>query len=226
MTLDLYAGPVARYLTGDYDPDGARRGAGAEPADPDLAELAEARAESWRAKLNKALMGKTREPLAWMEGASRPYMAIRPSTRARDGLALWAAYLARPDLARPAALPETLDADPAYAEATSKGYYMGAMAVLECQVFAPSAENFIVRAEHPAGYPAVVTSTANLRFYLQELNAASWKAAPETAADWLKAPTAGARGDALLAAAREGYAAYEALLRFADGQRGVILVSA
>jgi hypothetical protein len=225
MTLELYAGPIARYLAGDYDPDGARGRAG-EPADPDLAELAEARAEAWRSKLNKALIGKTREPLVWVEGASRPYLAIRPGTRARDGLALWAAYLARPDLKRPTALPARLDADPAYAEATAKGYYMGAMAVFECQVFTPSTENFIVHAEHPAGYPAVVTSTANLRFYLEELNAASWNASPETAADWLKAPSAGAKGDALLAAAREGYAAYDALRRFADGQKGVVLVSA
>ncbi len=225
MTLDLYAGPIARYLTGDYDPEGARRGS-VEPADPELAELAEARAESWRGKLNKALLGKIGQPLAWVEGASRSYLALRPGSRARDGLALWAAYLARPDLKRPTALPDRLDADPAYAEATPKGYYMGAMAVFECQVFAPSAENFIVQVEHPAGYPAVVTSTANLGFYLAELNAASWQASPETAADWLKASSAGAKGDALMAAAREGYAAYDALRRFADANRGVILVSA
>jgi hypothetical protein len=225
MPLELYAGPVARYLTGDYDPDGAPRPTG-QPSDEDLAELAEARAEGWRTKLNKLLVGKIAEPLAWIEGRSRPYLALRPAPRARDGLALWAAYLSRRDLKRPAALPDRLDADPAYAEATEKGYYLGAMAVFECQVFAPSTENFIVQAEHPAGYPAWVTSTANLKFFLEEINAASWSASPETIADWLKAPSAGARGDDMLAAAREGFAAYDALRRFADGQRGVALVSA
>ncbi len=224
MTLELYAGPVARFLTGDFDPDGQRRGDVDE--DAELMELAEARAKSWREKLNLALFKKIEKPLIWPDSARGPFMAMRPSPRARDGLVLWAAYLARQDLKRPTALPARLDADPAYAEATAKDYYMGAMAVLECQAFAPSTENFIVKAEHPAGFPAVVTSTSNLRFYLAELNAASWKATRETAADWLKAPSAGAKGDALLAAAREGFAAYDALCRFAETEKAVILVSA
>jgi hypothetical protein len=228
MPLDLYAGPVARFLVGDFDPDGGRHDSGrdAYAVDEELVALAEARAKAWREKLNLALFGRIAKPLLWADAAGGRFLALRPSARARDGLTLWAAYLARPDLERPTAPPERLDADPAYAEAPSRNYYMGAMAVLECQAFAPSTENFIVQAEHPAGYPAVVTSTSNLRFYLDELNAASWRADREKAAGWLKAPTAGAKGDALLAAAREGYAAYDALCRFADAERVVILVSA
>lgn len=233
MSLDLYAGPVSRFLAGDYDPDVSPwrsptvGGDGdALALDDELIALAEARARGWRESLNAALFGKLAKPLDWDDAARGRFMARRPSDRARDGLVLWAAYLARQDLNRPKALPDALADDPAYAEAPSKNYYMGAMAVFECQIFAPSADNFIVSHEHPAGYPAVVTSITNLRFYLDEVNAASWKADLASATNWLKAPSVGAKDDALLAAAREGYAVFDAVCRFAERENAPVLVSA
>ena len=230
MNLDLYAGSISRYLIGDFDPDASPwrapdAGGDVLAVDDELLELAHARAKGWRDKLNSALMGKVDRPVAWDDGPSRPFLARQPDVSVRRALVLWAAYLARRDLERPLVLPEEITTDPAYAEAPSKNYYLGAMAVFECQVFAPSDENFIVPFEHPAGYPAIITSTSNLRFYLDELNAASWNASPETVADWLKAPSAGTGEDALLASAREGFALFDLICRFAEAEGAPILVS-
>jgi len=235
MSLDIYAGPISRYLVGDYDPDASPWRTPVNTGDGDadslaldleLVELAEARAKAWREKLNVALQGKASRPLTWDDETNRPFLAKQPGERARDGLVLWAAYLSRTDLDRPMALPTSLADDPAYADAPSKNYYLGAMAVFECQVFVPSDDNFIAPSEHPAGYPSVVTSLSNLRFYLADINAASWNANPSTVASWLKAPSVGAPGDEIQAAAREGFAVFDAVCRFAEAQSAPILVSA
>jgi len=93
MSLDIYAGPISRYLVGDYDPDASpwrtpAKLSAAEVSDPEalaldleLVELAEARAKVWREKLNVALQGKASRPLTWDDDTNRPFLAKQPSDR-------------------------------------------------------------------------------------------------------------------------------------------------
>jgi hypothetical protein len=125
-----------------------------------------------------------REGPTWNEEPSTPYTTEKPDHDGVRSLVLVAAYLARPELARPTVMPKDLAEDLAYCEAGERGYYMGPMAVLEAHLFLPGDDNYIIGAVDPLGVKRVITSLGMLETILKELNAQTWNASPEILESW------------------------------------------
>src|SRR5262249_6549520 len=89
------------------------------------------------------------------------------------------------ELSRPLVLPD-LESDPAYVEASEKDYYMGPMAVFECQMFLPGKANFLIVAEDPLGRRRFMTSVGVLRAMLESLNEQLWQADESRLLGWYR----------------------------------------
>ena len=106
MGLDLYAGPLCRYLSGDWETCAANvardtglkyvlyRASGA----PDLLSREDAfnLATSYQHQLTEELDDRTSRAVEWKEGFSAPYWTKGLSHSGRMALILWAAYLRYP----------------------------------------------------------------------------------------------------------------------------------
>lgn len=194
MSLDLYAGPLARYYSRDWETPQQRfaREQGmayevayvGEPPTWLTREEAVAKVEEFRA----TVAAKVGEKVAGWSEEHPSYLAHQLHAKARDALLLVAAYNHRKDLDRPKTAPPALAADPAYAEASQRGYYLGPMAILEAHIFLPSDENKIFLVRDPMGREQVVTTTSNLRYALETLASEAWASHVEPSA-WF------ARGD-------------------------------
>lgn len=106
MGLDVYVGPLSRYLVGDWltivQQAGAATGtvvqihrASPQPDDAitDLAQVLQV-VEQWRAVLTHAVGAEA----TWPEGHDLPYFTDKPGWEGYGGLILLAAYEERPDL--------------------------------------------------------------------------------------------------------------------------------
>ncbi|HZV01280.1 MAG TPA: hypothetical protein VFF73_31500 [Planctomycetota bacterium] len=197
MGLDLYAGTMTRYYSGEWLITTQRllQGSGvsvgvhyASGTSPWLKAVeAAARVENFRRQLSERWGSKFpcfAEPPSWNEDSSTPYTTEKPDHDGVRSLVLVAAYLARPELTRPAVMPEKLDEDPAYGQASERGYYMGPMAVLEAHLFLPGDDNYIVVATDPLGSERFITSVGVLEMILKDLNAQTWNASPEILESW------------------------------------------
>ena len=106
MGLDVYVGPLARYLVGDWltivQQAGAANGTEVQihraPPQPDDAITDPAQVlqvvEQWRAVLTHAVGAEA----TWPEGRDLPYFTDKPGWEGYGGLVLLAAYEERPDL--------------------------------------------------------------------------------------------------------------------------------
>lgn len=193
MGLDLYAGPLCRYLSGDWDTCAANvardtglkyvlyRASGA----PDLLSREDALnlATSYQHQLTEELDDRTSRAVEWKEGFSAPYWTKGLSHSGRMALILWAAYLRYPQLERPRVLPKTYDDDPAYEKVYAERK-VHAVVVLDSHVYVPSDEPFFGFATSPFGGSIAVASTAALRQALDLTNAKSWRAPQERIDVW------------------------------------------
>jgi len=194
MGLELYAGTLNRYCSGDWLTAGqqAAQAAGLNctidygPSGPPwIGAPAAAEAVAGFRRTLSTRWGERFEcfktPPTWNESEGAPYHVEKPDYDGVRSLVLLAAYLERPALV----LPEDYESDPAYDEAGPQGYYMGNMAVLECHLFLPGAANFVVVADDPLGVERFMTSVGILRGALDDLNARLWQASAEDLEAWL-----------------------------------------
>jgi hypothetical protein len=181
MGLDLYAGPLSRYHTGAWETvvqrycreNGVTLNMVYAQTPPRLPRfLAPAIVRGWRHFLRRrfSLTG-----LKWPESEVGDYWTDKPGRECLNALLLAAAYAEHPEFIPPENPPDDCETDPAY-RASSQNYLQSLIAVLECQMFLPSDENFLVAARDAAGMERAVTSTANLELALDRVNAAHWQA--------------------------------------------------
>jgi hypothetical protein len=193
MGLDLYAGGLARYHTGAWECEAQRicREAGMtvkivyEQGLPK--RLSKATAPLiiffWRRRILKKHAHLIKQGLKWSEASSTPYLARKPDHDGWRALLLSAAYAEHPELTIPTNLPKTNELDPAYV-AVSQNYLQSIVSILECHMFLPSAENFLIAREDAAGTKRFITSTANLAWALDAINQAHWQADEPQIARW------------------------------------------
>ena len=200
MGLDLYAGGLARYHTGEWECEAQRicREAGLtlkityDHGSPKrLSKMtAPLFVFLWRRRVLKRHAHLIKQGLSWSEAWSAPYFARKPDHDGRRALILAAAYAEHPDLTTPSNLPETGESDPAYV-AASQNYLQSIVSILECHMFLPSTENFLIAGQDSVGTKRFITSTANLASALGTVNDAHWRADEPQIAAWNKrgAPT-------------------------------------
>jgi hypothetical protein len=193
MGLDLYAGGLARYHTGTWECEAQRicREAGMafkivyDQGSPK--RLSKATAPLfvflWRRRILKRHGHLIKQGLKWSEAGSTPYLARKHDHDGRRALVLAAAYAENPELAVPTHLPETNETDPAYV-AVSQNYLQSIVSILECHMFLPSVENFLVAGQDAAGTKRFITSIANLAWALDTVNQAHWQADEPQIARW------------------------------------------
>ncbi len=193
MGLDLYVGTLTRYHTGAWETEAQRtcREAGlpmrviyANGRPRRLMKLtAPIFIERWRRRLVRNVAHVIQGDLSWSEGKSKPYLARKPDHDGRHALVLAGAYAERPELTRPRDIPETAENDPAYA-AASEHYLRSIVAVLECHMFLPSADMFLMAERDAVGVDRVVTTTASLAWALDSINKVLWQADEAQIAQW------------------------------------------
>jgi hypothetical protein len=193
MGLDLYAGGLARYHTGAWECEAQRicREAGMtveivyDQGPPK--KLSKATAPLfvflWRRRFLKKHAHLIKQGLKWSEVSSTPYFARKPDHDGRRALVLSAAYAEHPELTAPTHPPKGNESDPAYV-AVSHNYLESIVSILECHMFLPSAENFLIAAEDAAGTKRFITSTANLAWALDTVNQAHWRADEQQIVEW------------------------------------------
>jgi hypothetical protein len=195
MGLDLYAGTLVRYHTGAWESEAqqAAREAGMKfeiaytGGLPNRLSRVTAKLFIflWRRRLLRNYSHLIQQGLNWSEAASTPYFARKPDHDGQRALVLAAAHAERPEFTAPIELPQTADLDPAYVS-ISENYFQSLVSILECHMFLPSAENFIIAGLDAAGTKRLITSTANLAWALDSVNQAHWQADASQIAEWAK----------------------------------------
>jgi hypothetical protein len=196
MGLDLYAGTLVRYHTGARETEAQRacRDAGIElttiyasgPPKRLLAMTAPLFVHIWRHRIRRKLKGHIEHGLNWSEARSKPHFARKPDHDGQRALVLAAAYAEFLGLQPPTELPQSHETDPAYA-AASKNYMRSTICILECHMFLPTTDDFVIPAEKDAaGVSRFMTSTGNLARALDLVNRALWQANELQIRGWAK----------------------------------------
>lgn len=142
MGIDLYAGPLARYYSGEWQTQAAIWAQesdvefetiyqGSAPVRLDQKESADA-VQAFRMRIEPKLGALP----SWSK-ASDPYKTYQLRAEGFGAVVLAAALRHRPELKRPKTLPKSVYDHPAVAEASARGYYVGPMAAFEAQIIVP-----------------------------------------------------------------------------------------
>ncbi len=193
MGLDLYVGTLSRYHTGRWETEVQRIGreagipiqiiyakGGPKRLGKLMAPILIAR---WRHRVARKFAHQIQEGLTWSESGSKPYLARKPDLDGRHALVLAGAYAEHPELPRPQDIPEVAETDPAYA-AACENYLQSVVAVLECHMFLPIGDTFLIAEPDVVGADRVVTTTACLAWALDSINKALWQADETQIAQW------------------------------------------
>lgn len=224
MGLDLYAGPLTRYYSGNWQTINQRLfGAQivyATGKSPWVSQhAADLGVREFRSTLSTRLAEHGHELNEWNEDPSAPYFSDKPTHECRGALVLWAAYIHRRDLSRPLHIPEEIERDPAYSQAIGEwNYYEPEMATLEAHLFIPSDLNFITALKGPAGDDRIVATTAGLMQTLSWINDHSWKADFDEVMRWSERGPPSDKANTLYA--EEGPSGVFRLLSWAKKKRG------
>lgn len=206
MGLDLYVGPLCRYLSGDWktvlqqehEARGEtlhvlRLGDSGEPLTPDQAEKT---VLEYQQRISREWTEKLSAPFTWNDTRSLPYWTDKPDNAGQNALAVWAAYLDQSELTRPVTLPDPYDDDPAYQAAyDQKG--VNDTYIVEFHLFLPINDGFVFLDDDPVGAKRRTTTLRVLRETLRRIDQMSWTSTPQQREEW----------------ARKGPPDYKALLR-------------
>ena len=166
MGIDLYAGPLPRYLMLDWETPAAKfsreHGIAYEivhQASPKTFSRQEADAftRSFRGRLAE----KLGEMPDWQTDPAAPYEAWQ-LREGLDAIVLAAAHRHRPELTLPVELPANVQLHPAVSQASAQNYYIGPMAVFEAHIIVPGVEPRICGDHNHNDSPVIVVTTAAL----------------------------------------------------------------
>lgn len=202
MALDVYVGSLTRYYAGQWEniAERAARERGTPFRIAGLGDTVDDSSDSdqllsailaWRMTLSQSLGARFNVALDWEENPEAPYFTSRPGWDGFGSLVLWAAYAEHPALRRPPTLPEEWDNDPALVRSNVEGFRSRySHLVRNVELWLPSPFEFTFEGEDVDGRRVVVGSTTTLRQQLEELNAATWKVAPDIVVGWRREPLA------------------------------------
>ncbi len=195
MGLDVYAGGLTRYITGDWETSLQRvaREQGVEvhidgrewAREPP--EDVRATMEQWRAVLDGALQQQVGAGVDWDESADAPYFTDKPDWSGWSCLVLLAAYEEQPHLARPEACVREWQSDLAWracSDLRSRTYGQ----ILFPELWLPIEHDVVFQADLPWGGEAVLGSSIHLLEQLADLNDATFKASANDFTRWRRAP--------------------------------------
>lgn len=198
MGMDLYAGTLTRYYAHNWKTAAqqwaeehgmgfSRVGPNGEPLTEEKADPAEVRAgmESWRDQVLSAITQPGKEPYKpWTEDNERPYYTEKPDWDAFGAMLLVAAchvcgepvpptvekrwdFMAHPLIRR-------LAEDPAKGWSLFRG----------AEWWLPLPETILFQVPLPTGDRRLVSTTALLRWELEQLNQMAWQAEEGTVLSW------------------------------------------
>ena len=228
MALDVYVGSLTRYYAGAWEnpmEKAARERGSPRPVQPSgqaqaVTSLARIRPQvlAWRARLATALGKRIEVPLDWDETDSAPWFADRPGWDGFGALVLWAAYAEHPALRVPQTLPEEGDQnDIALTRSTAVGFKSRySHLVRDVEMWLPVSFEITFEGEDVGGRRLMMGSVATLRRQLNDLNAATWKAAADEVEAWGRARP---EGGGLEESARYAFALFCKLARLAEAER-------
>ena len=198
MSLDIYAGSLAKYYSRDFETPQARFArengidyqlvyAGEAPAWPSV-NSATAIIDGFCNNIASHTEGKARAD--WDDDVS-DYFAEQLFEEARNALVLLAAYQNREDLVLPSKMPRDFDKDLAYSEAVEKAYYIGPMATFESALWLPIEDELLFMIDDPMGWKIVVNTHGNLEKALSALAAEVWSDKTDVAGWFERGPAPG-----------------------------------
>lgn len=191
MGLDLYAGPLTRYYSGNWQTSAQQLGAQIVYADGGAPWIDEENARKKVRDFHSRLAAKL-EPFEfilpeWNETKDHSYETVKPDHMGREALLLWAAYIHRRDLKRPIDLPTDINGDRAYGESAGElKYYEPHLLTLDAEMFVPAEADFALSIESPLGGKKLVTSVQSLMNTLMWINEHSWNSNIDNAEEWLE----------------------------------------
>jgi len=193
--LDVFVGSLTRYYSGDWEliaqqaakemglnlevirqhnpPDAIR--------DPDQIRPA---VLAWRESLSAALADRIAQPLDWDERQTAPYFTDKPTWDCYSDLVLWAAYDQQRQLRRPERHVQDWSKDPAYRLSAEPGLPSRYLHLYDVGLWLPCDFGFVFKTEDVGGPEIVVGSSIILSRQLDDLNAHTWQAEPETLRCW------------------------------------------
>lgn len=204
MALDLYAGPLCRYLARDFPspleklfgPGKARTlGADGNPLAKQDPRAFLTTVSAWRKKI-EPLLGPQKTGTAagaaaqWLEAAGGPVWCEQLTQARLDALRLHAAYLAIPELTRPDQMPDNMDTDPAWHVALEDPENSAYPALFFCDLWLPLAfAGPVTVPPFPGrrGDALIVAATRHVISELLDINAKSWKLNHRDPASWSEA---------------------------------------
>lgn len=183
MALDLYAGPLTRYMLGDWENVVARsareqgldyqivRPEGVEEEESASPEEVAEHVVQWTAMLSENLRQHLDAPLTWSDTPTGPYLTDRPSWVGYSALLVCAAQSEHPQYERPLQALEDWSEHPAYKTALTKGVSSKFTQILRPELWIPGRFNFSFNGSNPAsGEPMTIGCVTTLMSQLTLLN--------------------------------------------------------
>ena len=196
MGLDVYVGGLSRYYMGDWETVIQQYARGAElpltviraqpsPEEASSYDEINRAVQKWRESLTLEVKRHAPVQLDWDESLEVPYFTDKPAWDGYGGLLLWAAHAEHPEFARPTALVEDWNADPAYQASVAEGFKSKYRQLLDGpEMWLPCDFDFTFEAETINGNDILFGSSVALLAQLKELNEATWKADPAVLKEW------------------------------------------
>lgn len=184
MALDLYAGPLSRYHSGDWKTIGQQMAEadghllltfqvndpGAPPQGPPLTqEEVTEDVQIWVHNLNHFMRQQGVPLLSWQDTPDLPYDTDRPGWEGLAGLMFKAAHLWHPEFPEPAIVPDLqeLDRDPAFQAAIAQPGLMQVMS--DCEMWLPGDFQFVFELETLTGARKMASSLGLLTIALDQV---------------------------------------------------------
>ncbi|TAJ32579.1 MAG: hypothetical protein EPO67_10705 [Reyranella sp.] len=194
MALDVYAGPLTVYYSGQWENIGQAeaRKRGFEYHQIRLRDESDAVGDpetvrrmvvDWRQGLSNALGDNLPSRLDWDE-QTEDYMTARPDFEGLGALILWASYAEHPDLPRPEQYVDFAE-DPAYGRSAPNDAQSHFPAIIrETEFWLPADFEFTFKAPGPNGDAVMFSSAYGLFRQLRKLNEMTWQADQQTIQAW------------------------------------------
>lgn len=234
MGLDIYAGPLSRYYSGNWQtviqkwgaaqgvPVTVVRAGGESFFHRLLSRLMPERAaqnaangiKAWRAGLVKQGHIPSHSDIDWPEATDLAYESDKPGIDGYGAVQVWTAYAEREEKQRPEEFPDDWSADPALvAVAASPSEFRH---IIGPELWLPVTFDSVFEAADPSGRRTKIGSVDTLWREFDKLNRRTWAADESTILQWQKDDFDETN---LESVARWGFSIWFALAKFAVERR-------